>query len=62
LSELVEGARLEIDILDEKFKGFNEKYFKYLRWGMINRPEVLFLKPEDLLGLQRVSQKSGQGT
>lgn len=33
-----------IDILDEKFKEFNEKYFKYRRWGMINRPEVLFLK------------------
>ncbi len=33
-----------IDILDEKFKQFNEKYYKYRRWGMINRPEVLFLK------------------
>lgn len=33
-----------IDILDEKFKAFNEKYYKYRRWGMINRPEVLFLK------------------
>lgn len=35
-----------IDILDEKFKEFNEKYFKYRRWGMINRPQVLFLKPK----------------
>lgn len=35
-----------IDILDEKFKGFNEKYFKYRRWGMINRPEILFLRPK----------------
>lgn len=33
-----------IDILDGKFKEFNEKYYKYRRWGMINRPEVLFLK------------------
>lgn len=33
-----------IDILDDKFKEFNEKYYKYRRWGMINRPQVLFLK------------------
>lgn len=33
-----------IDLVDEKFKDVNEKYFKYRRWGMINRPEVLFLK------------------
>ena len=35
-----------IEILDEQFKEVNEKYFKYRRWGMINRPEVLFLKPK----------------
>ena len=35
-----------IDELDEQFKEVNEKYFKYRRWGMINRPEVLFLKPK----------------
>ena len=39
-----EDRQKYIDILDEKFKEFNEKYFKYRRWGMINRPEVLFLK------------------
>ena len=39
-----EDRQKYIDILDEKFKDFNEKYFKYRRWGMINRPEVLFLK------------------
>ncbi len=39
-----EDRQKYIDILDEKFKGFNEKYYKYRRWGMINRPEVLFLK------------------
>lgn len=41
-----EDRQKYIDILDEKFKEFNEKYFKYRRWGMINRPEVLFLKPK----------------
>lgn len=41
-----EDRQKYIDILDEKFKSFNEKYFKYRRWGMINRPEVLFLKPK----------------
>lgn len=41
-----EDRQKYIDILDEKFKEFNEKYFKYRRWGMINRPEILFLKPK----------------
>ena len=33
-----------IQIVDDKFSAYNEKYFKYRRWGMINVPEVLFLK------------------
>ncbi len=33
-----------IDILDEELKGVNEKYYKYRRWGMLNRPEILILK------------------
>lgn len=33
-----------IDVLDRKMKEINEKYVKYRRWGMLNRPEVLFLK------------------
>ena len=41
-----EDRQKYIDILDEEFKGVNEKYYKYRRWGMINRPEVLFLKPK----------------
>ena len=45
-----EDRQKYIDILDEKFKEFNEKYFKYRRWGMINRPEVLFLKPKTYRG------------
>lgn len=34
-----------VEVLDEKLKDSNEKYFKYRRWGMIGTPEVLFLKP-----------------
>ncbi len=34
-----------IDILDEELKEVNEKYYKYRRWGMLNRPEILILKP-----------------
>ncbi len=30
--------------LDSQFDGINEKYYKYRRWGMLNTPEVLFLK------------------
>ncbi len=41
-----EDRQKYIDVLDDKFKEFNEKYYKYRRWGMINRPEVLFLKPK----------------
>ncbi len=33
-----------IDALDDEMKGINEKYFKYRRWGMLERPEVLLLK------------------
>ncbi len=41
-----EDRQKYIEILDEKFKSFNEKYFKYRRWGMISAPQVLFLKPK----------------
>lgn len=33
-----------IDVLDEELKGVNEKYFKYRRWGMLDRPEIILLK------------------
>ncbi len=39
-----EDRQKYIKIVDDKFSEFNEKYFKYRRWGMINEPEVLFLK------------------
>ena len=43
--EISEEKRQEIiDALDEQFKQVNEKYYKYRRWGMLNRPEVLLLK------------------
>ena len=35
-----------IDIVDEEFSEVNEKFAKYRRWGMLNRPEVLVLKPK----------------
>lgn len=35
-----------IEIMDEEFCEVNEKYFKYRRWGMLNRPELLILKPK----------------
>ena len=33
-----------IETLDELMKGYNEKYFKYRRWGMLSAPEVLILE------------------
>lgn len=38
-----------IDELDHQFDEVNEKYFKYRRWGMLSRPEILFLKPKTYL-------------
>ncbi len=32
--------------IDAQFDEINEKYYKYRRWGMLNKPEVLFLKPD----------------
>ncbi len=52
LIELKDGALDEdgrqkfIDTLDHQFDEINEKCYKYRRWGMLNRPEVLFLKPK----------------
>ena len=33
-----------IETLDALMKEYNEKYFKYRRWGMLSAPEVLFLR------------------
>ena len=51
LTEVKDGENMSeedrqkfIDLLDEELKGVNEKYFKYRRWGMLNRPEILILK------------------
>ncbi len=52
LIELKDGALDEdgrqkfIETMDHQFDEINEKYYKYRRWGMLNRPEVLFLKPK----------------
>ncbi len=39
-----EDRQKYIDTLDNELNEVNEKYFKYRRWGMLGRPEVLFLK------------------
>lgn len=45
--EVSEEKRQQIiDVLDEELKEVNEKYYKYRRWGMLNRPEILILKPD----------------
>ncbi len=44
--DVTEEKRQEmIDVLDEELKEVNEKFYKYRRWGMLNRPEILILKP-----------------
>ena len=45
--DISEEKRQEmIEVMDEELKGVNEKYYKYRRWGMLNRPEILVLKPD----------------
>lgn len=48
-----------IDILDEQLKGVNEKYYKYRRWGMLNRPEVLFLKEKTYWDYREMLRSKG---
>ena len=48
-----------IEILDEKLKGVNEKYFKYRRWGMLNTPEVLFLKEKTYWDYREMLRSQG---
>ena len=56
LTELKDGALDEdgrqkfIEVLDHQLDEINEKYYKYRRWGMLNRPEVLFLEEKTYTG------------
>lgn len=39
-----ESTRLNmVESLDKQLDSINEKYYKYRRWGMLGKPEVLFL-------------------
>ena len=43
--EIDEETRQQfIEVLDDELCKVNEKYAKYRRWGMLSRPEMLFLK------------------
>ncbi len=48
-----------IEILDKNLKDVNEKYFKYRRWGMLNRPEVLFLKSKTYWEYKELLREKG---
>ena len=48
-----------IETLDESLKGINEKYFKYRRWGMLNRPEVLLLEENAYAQYREMLRQSG---
>lgn len=48
-----------IDTLDEELKEANEKYFKYRRWGMLDRPEILILKERTYTDYQDYLRNKG---
>ena len=58
--DISEEKRQEmIDILDEELKDVNEKYYKYRRWGMLNRPEILILNPNTYLDYKEMLRSQG---
>ncbi len=42
-----------ITALDGAMDDINEKYYKYRRWGMLNKPEVLFLKENSYVNFNK---------
>ncbi len=65
LIELKDGALDEdgrqkfIETIDHQFDEINEKYYKYRRWGMLNRPEVLFLEDKTYVGYNEMLAAKG---
>ena len=59
-SPVSEDGRQElIDTIDEELKAANEKYLYYRRWDLINRPEVLLLRPKTYWDYSESLRKSG---
>ena len=54
-----EGRQKFIDVIDRQFDEINEKYYKYRRWGMLNRPEVLFLEEKTYVGYSQMLADKG---
>lgn len=54
-----EERQKAIDILDEELCETNEKYFKYRRWGMLNRPEILLLKNKTYWDYREMLRNNG---
>ena len=48
-----------IEALDHAMDDINEKYYKYRRWGMLNKPEVFFLKPETYVNYNKFLADKG---
>ncbi|MCR5149821.1 MAG: GH3 auxin-responsive promoter family protein [Clostridiales bacterium] len=48
-----------IDVLDHQLDGINEKYYKYRRWGMLARPNVLFLKENTYVDYNKYLSSKG---
>ena len=54
-----EGRQKFIETIDHQFDEINEKYYKYRRWGMLNRPEVLFLAEKTYVGYNQMLADKG---
>ena len=54
-----DGRQKFIETIDHQFDEINEKYYKYRRWGMLNRPEVLFLAEKTYVGYSQMLADKG---
>ena len=54
-----DGRQKFIESIDHQFDEINEKYYKYRRWGMLNRPEVLFLEEKTYVGYNEMLAAKG---
>ena len=54
-----EDRQKMVEAVDHQFDEINEKYYKYRRWGMLNKPEVLFLREKTYADYNKYLESKG---